>query len=321
MRKSIKLVLGTMTFGEQVFGEDVRAMIEYFLSQGYKELDTAYVYNQGKCEILIGRALTEIDDPDVVVSTKVSPRITGKLDQKAVLAQFDESLDSLRVKKIHTLYLHFPDPATPLIYPLEACAQLHSEGKFSQLGLSNFPAWMVAEAYNLCKTQGWVLPSVYQGVYNPLSRHAERELDNALDYYGMCFYAYNPLAGGMLTDKYSRYDKGIKSGRFINRPNYQERYWKDSYFSAIDMLKCVCEKNDIGIIEATYRWLSYHSMLSAKRGDGIIVGASKLEHLKQNMSTMAKSELPEEIVDAFQKAWLMCRPDAPEYFRLYSPKE
>ncbi len=321
MKNSVKLVLGTMTFGEQIFGDDVGEMIEYFVSQGYSELDTAYVYNQGQCEILIGKSLTEIANPEIKVSTKVSPRITGKLDREAVLTQFNESLSCLRVDKVHTLYLHFPDWDTPLEYALEACALLYQAGKFTQLGLSNFPAWLVAEAHSICTAHGWMLPKVYQGVYNPLSRHAERELDRALDYYDMCFYAYNPLAGGMLTDKYSAADREIKSGRFVNRPNYQERYWKDSYFRSIDKIKQVCADHDINIVEATYRWLAFHSMLDGKRGDAIIVGASRLEHLQQNMAAVSFGELPQPVVDIYQQAWSECLPDAPEYFRFYTPKQ
>ena len=321
MKNSIELILGTMTFGEQIFGEDVREMISYFVSQGYFELDTAYVYNQGQCELLIGQALTEINNPEIKVSTKVSPRITGKLDREAVMTQFNESLDCLRIGKVHTLYLHFPDPVTPLEYALEGCARLYEEGKFTYLGLSNFPAWLVAEAHSICKSRGWIPPEFYQGVYNPLSRHAERELDRALDYYDMSFYAYNPLAGGMLTDKYSAADREIKSGRFVNRPNYQDRYWKDSYFHSIEKIKQVCADHDINIVEASYRWLASHSMLNKKRGDGIIVGASKLKHLQQNMAAMTAGVLPEAVVSAFEQAWTECRSDAPEYFRFYTPKQ
>ena len=192
----------------------------------------------------------------------------------------------MKVEHVDILYLHFPDPNTPVESALEACDQLHKESKFTELGLSNFPAWLVSEVYNICKRNEWILPSVYEGVYNPLSRHAERELNKALDYYSMRFYGYNPLAGGLMTDKYN--DKKIKEGRFINRPNYQERYWHDSYFHAIDEIKAVCKEREINITEATYRWLAYHSMLDSDRGDGIIIGASSVEQLEQNMSYVNK---------------------------------
>lgn len=317
--RPIKFVLGTMTFGEQIFGEDVASMLDCFFTYGHKELDTAYVYNNGECERLLGDALEKMDRNSYEIATKVNPRITGRLDKDAVLAQANESLKRLRVHSADTLYLHFPDPDTPVESALEGCAQLYEEGKFKRLGLSNFPAWLVAEVYHICKKHDWMLPQVYEGLYNPLGRFAERELNKALDYYQMCFYAYNPLAGGMLTDKYSGKDKRLKEGRFINRPNYQQRYWKNSYFDAIDRVKEVCAEYNINIVEASYRWLAYHSMLNGKRGDAIIVGASRISQLKQNMETLQKGVLPQEIVKAMEDAWEVCRTEAPEYFKFYVP--
>lgn len=315
----VGFVLGTMTFGEQIFGKDVEDMVDCFLSRGFRELDTAYVYNGGECEKLLGTVLGKIDRASYEIATKVNPRVTGKLDKESVLLQVNESLERLHTSYVDTLYLHFPDPGTPVASALEGCAQLYSEGKFRELGLSNFPAWLVAEAYHICKRNSWMLPKVYEGVYNPLSRHAERELDMALDYYGMRFYAYNPLAGGMLTNKYSGKDRTVVAGRFTYRPNYRQRYWKDSFFDAIDAIKETCAGYDIDITEAAYRWLSFHSMLDANRGDAIIIGASRLSQLEQNMDAAEKGELPEEILKAMSSAWEVSRLDAPEYFRFYFP--
>jgi len=307
-----------MQFGERIFGQDAQEMIEAFCEYGFSELDTAYVYNEGESERLIGSALKNLARP-LRIATKVNPRITGRLDRDAVFSQFTESLQRMKLKYVDILYLHFPDPNTPVESALEACAQLHEEGKFLELGLSNFPAWLVSEAFNICKQHGWVLPTVCEGVYNPLSRHAERELNMVLDYYGMRFYAYNPLAGGLMTDKYK--DKALKDGRFTNRPNYQKRYWHDSYFEAIDKIKSVSEKHDINITEAAYRWLAYHSMLNPERSDGIIIGASSSAQLTQNISYVNKGGLPDEVVEAIEDAWSISKVDAPEYFTFFKPAE
>jgi aflatoxin B1 aldehyde reductase len=142
----IKLILGTMQFGERLFGKDAQDMIEVFGEYGYSELDTAYVYNEGESERLIGAALENLKRP-FSIATKVNPRITGRLDKDAVLSQFSESLQRLKLDHVDILYLHFPDPNTPVESALKACAKLHEEGKFRELGLSNFPAWLVSEAY------------------------------------------------------------------------------------------------------------------------------------------------------------------------------
>lgn len=317
MHDKVNLILGTMTFGEQVFGSDVGNMIQCFLSYGYQELDTAYVYNNGQCELLLGSALKNRERSTYKLATKVNPRITGKLDKSAVLSQLNESLHRLKVDYVDTLYLHFPDPDTPIEEALEACAQLYEENKFRELGLSNFPAWLVAEVFHICKKNGWMLPKVYEGLYNSLSRNAEIELDRALSYYGMRFYAYNPLAGGILTNKYSALDDIVTSGRFVNRPNYKERYWKESYFQATRSIKQTCNKYNVDIIEAAYRWLAYHSMLKANRGDAIIIGASNINQLKHNLDVVMRGELPYEVVRVINETWGICKADAPEYFKYY----
>ena len=312
-------VLGTMTLGESVFGSDAADMINRFGELGYNELDTAYVYNKGQSETLIGETLKKPCTNDFRIATKVNPRITGKLDSDAVMMQFNESLRRLQLEKVDTLYLHFPDADTPVESALEACAKLHSQGKIKELGLSNFPAWLVVDVYHKCKQNGWIVPTIYEGLYNPLSRLAEGELSQVLDNFGLRFYAYNPLAGGILTNKYAGIDDAPAEGRFTNRPNYKNRYWKKSYFDAAGELKKICEKYGISIIEATYRWIMFHSMLNTERGDARIIGASKLSQLEQNIRAVEGGELPEEIIAEFEKAWETTKSDAPPYYRFYDP--
>lgn len=314
--KNVNLILGTMTFGESVFAPNVKEFVSEFLAEGYDEIDTAYVYNEGKCERLLGEALKEIDLP-YKIATKVNPRISGKLDGEAAYKQINESLERLGNESVDVVYLHFPDPATPVESVLEAMADFHSQGKFKELGLSNFPAWMVADVWNICDRRGWVKPTVYEGMYNPLTRKAEIELNDCLNNYGLRFYAYNPLAGGLLTGRYGQFEDAPIDGRFTHRPNYQGRYWKKSYFDAVELIKVAAEKHGITSIEATYRWLTYHSMLDGDRGDAVIVGASKLKHLKQNMLAIKAGPLSNDIVEAFENAWSISKVDAPEYFTLY----
>jgi len=312
----MKIVLGTMTFGESVFSPDVEKFVNEFLENGGEELDTAYVYNEGSSEQLLGEVLPRLSKP-YSIATKVNPRITGKLDAEAAYKQVNESLVRLNLDFVDTIYLHFPDPATPVENVLSAMAALHAQGKYKELGLSNFPAWMVADVWHICDKHGWVKPTVFEGIYNPLTRKAEIELNDCLNSYGLRFYAYNPMAGGLLTGKYSSFSDAPTDGRFTHRPNYQKRYWKPKYFEAVDVVKKAAEKYGITSIEATYRWLAYHSILNTDRGDAILLGASKLNHLRQNMDAANAGPLPEEIVWAFEKAWEITKGDSPEYFTLY----
>lgn len=317
--QSVKLVLGTMTFGESVFSPDVERFVNTFLDAGYEELDTAYVYNDGNCEKLLGEVLPVLKRP-YKIATKVNPRISGKLNGEAAYKQVNESLKRMKLSSVDTVYLHFPDPATPVISVLEAMANLHVQGKYKELGLSNFPAWMVANVWHICDKHGWIKPTVYEGIYNPLTRKAETELDACLNQFGMRFYAYNPMAGGLLTGRYGKFEDAPSDGRFTHRPNYQGRYWKKSFFAAVEIIKEAASKHGMTMVEATYRWLAYHSMLNGDRGDAILIGASKLHHLQQNMETVKAGPLPEEMFAAFETAWSVSKKDSPEYFTLYKGK-
>ncbi len=319
MKKPVNLILGTMTFGESVFSPDVESFIHTFLDAGYDELDTAYVYNDGNCERLLGEVLPKRDRP-FKIATKVNPRISGRLDADAAYKQVSESLERMKLDSVDTVFLHFPDPATPVESVLSAMAELHEKGAFRELGLSNFPAWMVADVWHICDKRGWVKPTVFEGVYNPLTRRAEAELDACLNAYGLRFYAYNPMCGGLLTGRYGRFEDMPADGRFTHRPNYRGRYWKKSFFSALQLLRDACGKYELTTIEATYRWLAYHSMLNAVRGDAILIGASRLDHLRQNMKAIKAGPLPEDVIEAFEQAWTITKGDSPEYFTLYKGK-
>lgn len=131
----------------------------------------------------------------------------------------------------------------------------------------------------------------------------------------MCFCAYNPLAGGMLTGRYKSVDETPTEGRFVLRKTYPSRYWKQSFFEALDILCEAC--GEMTMVEATYRWLAFHSVLNADLGDSILIGASKYAQLEQNIVTIEKGPLPEDVVAAFERAWQHCKADAPEYFTLY----
>lgn len=317
--KNVKLILGTMTFGESVFAPDIEAFINAFLNAGYHELDTANVYNEGNCERLIGEVLPSLNRP-FKIATKVNPRISGKLDGVAAYKQVSESLERMKLDHVDTVFLHFPDPATPVMDVLSAMEDLHNQGKYQELGLSNFPAWMVADVWHICDKHGWVKPTVFEGVYNPLTRRAEVELNTCLNNFGMRFYAYNPMCGGLLTGRYGKFEDIPADGRFTHRPNYRGRYWKKSFFDAVDVIKTAAVKHGITSVEATYRWLAYHSMLSGDRGDAILIGASKISHLQQNIETVKAGPLPADVVEAFETAWRLTKGDSPEYFTLYQGK-
>lgn len=315
----MKAIFGTMNLGQQVLGQDAVRMLRTFRDAGGVELDTAYVYNDGACESLLGECFQVIDPGSFSVATKANPRVTGRMDRKSVIDQLNGSLGRMSLPEIDLFFLHFPDKSTPIRSAIEGCAELYSQGKFKELGVSNFPLEMVEEMLFACDELGCPRPTVFEGVYNALSRKVESELLPGLDALGMRFHAYNPLAGGMLTGRYRNVDDKPQDGRFALRAkSYQGRYWKKCYFDAVALISKACEEHGIAVAEAAYRWIANHSMLSERRYDGVIVGASKQGQLEQNIASLSKGPLPREVLEAMEKAWDMTADEAPDYFRFYA---
>ncbi len=229
------------------------------------------------------------------------------------------SLSTLRRENVDLYYLHWPDHSTPLKDTLSTLKELHDSGGFARWGLSNYEVQDVVRICNMCKEMNMLAPSVYQGMYNPLTRQVEEELLPILRNLGISFYAYNPLAGGLLTGKHVLTDK-MSSGRFTSETSwgktYQERYWHASYFEAMEQLKTVCSLHSISLIEASFRWLRHHSALVGKAGDAVILGFSSKAQFEQNLrAAEVETELPIDVQAAFQDAWEISKSSCPPYFR------
>lgn len=311
----MKLILGTMTFGEQVGAADAGKMIDAFLQAGNNEIDTAHAYCAGRTERMLGELLPASRHGQIYLASKVNPWESGGLEPQSVERQFAEILERLGRDGIDLLYLHSPDATTAIEETLATCFEFHREGKFRDFGLSNFAAWQVAEVVEICRRNGWMQPTVYQGMYNALTRDVEPELFPCLRHYGLRFYAYNPLAGGLLTGKYASIEEVPTSGRFAVRQNYQDRYWKTDYFDVLREFAAACQQHEISPTQAAFAWLVHHSRLDAARGDGIIIGVTRFEHLQANLAACAQPSLDRSIIDILDRGWDIIKPNCFRYFR------
>jgi len=312
---AMRIILGTMTFGGQVDEHSAEAMVGVFLDHGHKEIDTASRYTSGKAEEILGRILSPSLREKVSLATKVNPYSKAGLQPEEIIEQLETSLRRLQTGWVDILYLHAPDNRTPIELTMEACQGLFRQGKFRELGLSNYAAWQVAEIWYICRQNGWVKPTIYQGMYNAITRDVERELLSASERLGIRFYAYNPLAGGLLTGKYNNSGEFPKEGRFTINREYVGRYWKKTYFTAVKEIREVCALHGVSMDEAALRWLQHHSSLKGSRNDGIILGASKVEHLEGNLKACEGTKLQEKVAAAYDKGWETVRSDCPSYFR------
>ncbi len=216
-------------------------------------------------------------------------------------------------------YLHGPDRKTPFEDTLREVNKLHQEGYFNRLGISNYLSFEVAKMCEICENNGWIKPTAYQGVYHALQRTIEAELFPCLRHYGISLYAFQPLAGGFLTGRYTRDQSEFEPGSRFDPKIWQgtltrARYWNDSYFDALDIIKPAADKHGLTIAEVAMRWIEHHSLMKSEFGDAIIIGASSTKHLEENLVDLEKGPLPEDVVEALEKAWLKTKAVAPKYW-------
>ncbi|PPQ66846.1 hypothetical protein CVT26_009625 [Gymnopilus dilepis] len=217
-------------------------------------------------------------------------------------------------------YLHAPDHTVPYEVTLKAVNDLYREGYFKRFGISNYAAWEVAEIVSICRANGYIQPTAYQGIYNAVHRAVEPELLPCLRKFGISFYEFNPLAGGFFTGRYkslndepeegSRFDPNRNQGK-----NYRNRYWNEPYFNALSAIQKVAEKHGLTLNEIALRWISHHSMLKREYGDAILIGASNLKHIEENLNDLEKGPLPDEVVKVLDDAWFSVQRYATRYFK------
>ncbi|RPB12267.1 aflatoxin B1 aldehyde reductase member 2 [Morchella conica CCBAS932] len=311
--KKNRIILGLMTFGpDRNDGARITSLTEFkniltaFRDRGYIELDTARVYCGSQQESFTASAGWK--QTGFTIATKLYPNQPGIHKAASIKENIAKSLSELGMEKVDLWYFHAPDRSVPFEETLE------------RLGLSNYTAFEVAEICTLCKERGWVKPSVYQGMYNVITRAIEKELFVACRKYGLDIVVYNPLAGGFFTGNYKS-PALPESGRFSNtNPSgsiYRARYFNDHYFNALKLIEPVAEKHNLTMVEIAFRWLLHHSVLNIKNGnDGIILDVSSQKQLEENLDQLEKGPLPSEVVEVLNKAWEVVNPNTPNYWHL-----
>lgn len=169
-----RVILGLMTFGpDEAQGARITSLDEFnkcldlLQKEGYNEIDTARTYIGGKQEAFTADAHWK--ERGLSIATKWYPSQPGFHKKEMLQKMFEKSLAQLKTDCVDIFYLHAPDRSIPFSEPLETLNQMHKEGKFIQLGLSNFTAFEVAEIWTMCNERGWVKPTIYQGMYNAIS--------------------------------------------------------------------------------------------------------------------------------------------------------
>ncbi|CAK7206466.1 hypothetical protein SEUCBS139899_009262 [Sporothrix eucalyptigena] len=309
---------------------EATAILDYFKSRGYTEIDTARVYNKGKQEGFLRQMRWR--EKEMHVATKIiHPRNGFTNSAYDVTQSLETSLKELGTASVDILYLHSADRSRPFEETLEMLDQHYRAGKFRQLGLSNFAAYEVAEIVTICRHRGWIQPTVYEALYNCMQRGIEAELVPVCRRYGIALTVYSVTAGGMLSGKIQKDDSFSipETSRFSNKyggpgNNYKARYLKDAVFEARNVIEQAASKHNIPLLEAVWRWTVHHSALrvtTAAKGfdpankDGIIIGVSSVPQLQQNLDDVEKGPLPENVAAAFDEAWAIAKSEVVNYYQ------
>jgi 1-deoxyxylulose-5-phosphate synthase len=308
-----RICLGTMTFGSQTDEAAAAAMLDCCLDRGVNFVDTANVYNAGRSEEIVGRLLKGRRDR-VVLASKVgikageAPEQQG-LSRAAIAAGIEATLRRLGTDHLDFYYLHQPDDATPMEESLAAMDALVRQGKVRFLGASNYASWQVCRLLWLAERNGWPAVRLVQPMYNLLSRGIEQELLPMCRAFGLATIAYNPLAGGLLTGKH-RIAAPLPGTRFDGNRVYRDRYWHEANFAAIARLGEVAAAAGTSLVGLALRWALHHTPV-----DCLVLGASRLEQLQENLDVVEQGPLPENVIEACNEVWKELRGVSPQYNR------
>jgi aryl-alcohol dehydrogenase-like predicted oxidoreductase len=311
--KVSRLCFGTMTFGGQTDEPTSVQMIERCLDAGLNFFDTANAYTGGTSETMLGRALKG-HRHRVILASKVSNKVGDAPDQKglsrpAIRRCLDESLQRLDTDYLDLYYMHLPDYSTPIEESLAALDELVKEGKIRHAAQSNYAAWQVVEMQCIAGKNQYQPVVVSQPMYNLLARGIEQEFLPMSKAFGIANVVYNPLAGGLLTGKHNAAEP-ISGSRFDKNKMYLDRYWHQDDFSAVEAVRDISQKSGRSMVSLALCWLLHHTSIEC-----VILGASKLEQLNQNLAAAEEGPLDQETLAALDRVWERLRGVTPKYNR------
>ena len=280
-----EFALGTMTFGERrSWGIDERAarlIMDKFAEAGGTFLDTANIYSDGDAERILGDFLRPDRDRFVVGTKYTLQTRPGDLNsagnhRKNLVRSVEASLRSLGTEYVDLLWVHTREAWTPVVKVMRALDDLVRSGKVLYIGVSDWPAWEVAEANTIAELRGWTPFVALQSRYNMLERTPESDLLPMADAFDLAVVAWGPLAEGRLTGKYRQ------GGQGRLRDDATEGIFQHSWSGPDETVNLVVRiAGDIGCTPAQVAL----AWLAARRGNIIpLLGATSVSQLSENLA-------------------------------------
>lgn len=292
-----EICLATMTFGGKghwanmgdIQLDDAQGLIARALEHGVNFIDTADIYSGGVSEEIVGQSLRNlrVRREDVVIATKVcGPMGAGPNDagnsRGHILDSVKASLKRLQLDHIDLYQLHNIDTVTPIEESLAALDTLVQQGLVRYVGVSNWSAWQMARALGHSERLGLTKIATTQNYYSLVGRDLEREILPLLQAEKLGLLVWSPLAGGLLSGKFSRdrqAEEGSRRASFDFPPVNKDHAW-----SVIDVLDAISLEKGVSAARVAIAWLLHQPQVTS-----VIVGAKRTAQLDDTLGATALS--------------------------------
>ena len=300
------LCLGAMTFGEDLgWGssvEESQQIMDRFIDLGGNFIDTANFYTKSHSEKIIGDQVGRhhAKRDRLVIATKFSGNLYlgdpngGGSGRKSIVSACENSLRRLQTDYIDLYWLHNWDIHTPIDETMAALEDLIRAGKVRYIGVSDTPAWKIAEANITARFRGWSQFIGLQIEYSLLERTVEQELVPMALELGLGITPWSPLKSGALSGKYTRKNAGqVKADR-----GFVEMFLGEKTYAIVDELEAIARARDTTVAAVALTWVQ-----SQPGVDSTIIGARRLSQLEDNVKALSVTLTKEEIakLDALTK--------------------
>ncbi len=284
------LCLGAMTFGEDLgWGssvEESEQILDRYLELGGNFVDTANFYTKSHSEKIIGDHVGRHKHrrDRIVIATKFSGNLYpgdpngGGSGRKSVIAACEQSLRRLQTDYIDLYWLHNWDVHTPIEETMAALEDLVRAGKVRYLGVSDTPAWKVAEANVTARFRGWSAFIGLQIEYSLLERSVEQELVPMARELGLGITPWSPLKSGALSGKYTRKNAGEQRA---DRGMFLDPYLNERTYTLIDELQAIASARDTTVARVALAWVQNQPGVTST-----IIGARRMSQLEDNLKSL-----------------------------------
>lgn len=271
--------LGCNNFGGRIDANQTQRVVDAALDHGITYFDTAELYNDGRSEELLGRALGSRRDEAVIATkwghTSHIPEGGGHPDE--IRRRLEDSLRRLGTDRVDHHQLHRPDPATPLEDTLGCLAELRDEGKVREIGCTGFSAEQLRASH--AAATGTNVPSwaSVQNHYSVLTRDPEHDgVFEACEELGLAFVPYFPLESGLLTGKYRLGEQWPEESRLA--ADCAGRFTDDDGLRIVEQLIDWCGQRGHTLLELAISWHTSHPLVAS-----VIAGATRSDQVAANV--------------------------------------